>query len=438
MRPPSTERPAHETTDAGATRASLLDTALVLGGVLLPSVVIGVIKRRPRLLRLARRARLDRMSIALMRRLRDRYGPGPLVLPLPIRPMALPLNAGHVERILADADTFHPGGHYKRLSLRHFQPHGVLISDEPERSDRRELNEDVLETDRPEHSLTAPMTAVIRDEVSALLAARDRLGWDEFNAAWWWIVRRIVLGDAARDDREPTDLLDRLRRDANWAGFHPRREGVRRRFDAALRRHLDRAEPGSLAGQVGARAADQVPHWLFAFDAAGMVTFRALALLATHPEQAAQARTPGPYAGACVLDTVRLWPTTPLLLREATRDTDWGRVRIPRGTQFVIFTPFFHRDAETLPYADRFAPRAWLDGTASAEAGLVPFSAGPARCPGRDLVLQVTGTVLAELTAGHEYRLLAPPRLDPDRPLPATLDNFGLTFAVRTRQWPSD
>lgn len=61
----------------------------------------------------------------------------------------------------------------------------------------------------------------------------------------------------------------------------------------------------------------------------------------------------------------------------------------------MIFTPFFHRDTETLPHADRFAPEHWRDGAGHTPAALVPFSAGPARCPGRDLVLQITGNLLA-------------------------------------------
>lgn len=68
-------------TDDGPPRYD--DSALAALGLtaLLQSVAIGAIKRRPRLLRLAQWTRLDRLSIALLRRLR-RHGPGPLVLPL--------------------------------------------------------------------------------------------------------------------------------------------------------------------------------------------------------------------------------------------------------------------------------------------------------------------------------------------------------------------
>jgi hypothetical protein len=415
-------------------RATAADTAMIIAGVLLPTFATGVVKRRPRLMRLAQRVQADRLAIRIMRRMRRRYGPGPLLLRLPRVSVALPLTAEDVELLLADTDVFTPASAGKRAALRHFQPHGSLISDQPDREPRRRFNESVLEIDHPLHSRHDHIVAVIDDETDHLVAScGDRLGWDAFSRTWWRIVRRIVLGDAARDDDELTDLLGRLRLDANWAFLRPRHHWLHRRFDAAVRQYVERAEPGGLVtthrGSVD--PAEHVPHWLFAFDAAGIVTFRTLALLATHPEQAAQAEADEPprlpCLRACVMEAVRLWPTTPLLLRQSTQETGWGGEPLPPGTRFVIFTPYFHRDGDTVPHADRFAPGA------PAEPGVVPFSDGPARCPGRNLVLLVASTMLARLLRAHTYRLKSPPELSPDCPLPATVDAFGLSFAVAER-----
>ena len=122
-----------------------------------------------------------------------------------------------------------------------------------------------------------------------------------------------------------------------------------------------------------------------------------------------------------MLEAVRLWPTTPMILRETTEQTSWG----PAGTTVLIFAPFFHRDPD-LPYADRFEPDIWLDGTAGRNPALVPFSAGPAVCPGRDLVQFCASTMLANLLRDHRFEQASGPVLSPDRPLPATLDNFHL------------
>jgi cytochrome P450 len=91
-----------------------------------------------------------------------------------------------------------------------------------------------------------------------------------------------------------------------------------------------------------------------------------------------------------------------------------------------------HRDDETLgAAADHFAPELWTDGGRPPEAALVPFSAGPAECAGRNLVLLVASTMLAALLQGHRFRLEPPGRLDAGRPLPGTLDPFRLRFVAQ-------
>ncbi|MFJ7213993.1 cytochrome P450 [Amycolatopsis sp. NPDC098790] len=423
--------------------ASVTETLRVAAEVALPTLAGGVIKRRPAAMGLAGKLQVDRPAVKLLSRLRDRYDGRPLKLRVPGRSVELVLSGEDVGTLLAGAPTpFSPSTVEKRAALGHFQPHGLLISDAEDRRPRRRFTEAVLEPGRPLHELAAPFARAIAGETAVLLGeAGSKLTWDAFNVAWWRLVRTIVLGPEARDDEMLTDLLERLRLDANWAYAHPRRKQLRERFHARLAGHLGRAEPGSLAAAIAGAgddgtAADQVAHWLFAFDAAGMVTFRTLALLATHPAALERARTELPdadpaepqqlgYLRACVLEAVRLWPTTPMILRETTEETGRG----PVGTTVLIYTPFFHRDAQ-LPYADRFEPDIWLDGRAEANPALVPFSAGPAICPGRDLVQFCTSTVLANLLREHAFEQVSGPVIAPDRPLPATLDNFHLEFGV--------
>jgi len=228
----------------------------------------------------------------------------------------------------------------------------------------------------------------------------------------------------------------------------PRRDGLRRQFFARLNSHLARAEPGSLAGimagtrRSGATAADQqVPQWLFAFDPTGMATFRALALLSTHHGDAERARqevrarrgaAPDyPFLRACVLDALRLWPTTPMVLRQTTAATDWDGATMPAKTGVLIFANFFHRDDQRLPFANRFKPAIWLERRDNRDWPLIPFSGGPAMCPGRNLVLLLSSAMLAELLGELRLRMNRPARLNPDRPLPGTLDNFSLRFRAQ-------
>jgi cytochrome P450 len=136
-----------------------------------------------------------------------------------------------------------------------------------------------------------------------------------------------------------------------------------------------------------------------------------------------------------VLESVRLWPTTPTILRDTTQDTEWrdgpDRFTVTAGAALMIVVPAFHRDDDLLPFANRFAPDIWLDGTHRRYRQLVPFSAGPAECPGRNLVLFVTSTLIAQLLSRLRMTMVSTPQPSPDRPLPVTLNQLTLEWTVQ-------
>lgn len=439
--------------------ASLADTLAATAEVIAPLLARGVIQRRPIAVGIAQRLDADARAVSRMRTLRATYGPGPLLLNIPGRDMAFVLDAEDALRVLEGSpDPFATATREKRGALDHFQPEGVLVSHGPEREDRRRFNEAVLQADEPVHGMAEPILAKVVEEADALaddIRRTGRLTWDDYIVAWWRMVRRVVLGDAARDDHALTDFLAELRAAANWSLVRPRKPALRRRFYRQLDGHLDRAEPGSLAGVMTevattghTRPAQQVPQWLFAYDAAAWASYRALALIGSHPAPAAEVRDELarqdlaephdlPYLRSCVLESLRLWPTTPAVLRETTRETTWRTGTLPAGTSLTVFAPLFHRDDETLDHADRFAPEVWLKrDTVDLALGpvlrdrwpLIPFSAGPAVCPGRNLVLLTSSTVLGRLLQSHDLRLATPDTIDPAAPLPGTLSPFEPTF----------
>jgi hypothetical protein len=80
-----------------------------------------------------------------MQLVRDRYGPGPVLLAIPGRNVALVLSGDHVTRVLEGSpEPFAVASREKRAALSHFQPQGVLVSHGAERIDRRRFNEAVL------------------------------------------------------------------------------------------------------------------------------------------------------------------------------------------------------------------------------------------------------------------------------------------------------
>jgi cytochrome P450 len=434
--------------------ASAPDTARLLLGVFLPTIAKGPIIRRPWAVALSARLDLDTRAVGVVRRLHAKYPDGPLMLKLPIRRQAVVLAPGDVNTVLARSpEPFSPASSEKKAALSHFQPHNVLISRGPVRSVRRALQEQVLDTDHPVHHLADRFVPVVEEEMQELLAEARRSGslpWADFLDAWYRVVRRVVFGDHARDDKDLTAMVIRLRKDGNWAFLKLVRKKTRARFLHRIAEELADAEPGSLAAVMaaapkadGAEPADQVPQWLFAFDPAGMATFRALTVLATHPEAMAAARaeadadTSGrrflPYLRASVLETLRLWPTTPMILRETTSPVEWPQGLMPAKCGVLVYAPYFHRDDRSLRSAHNFSPERWMSDEDDGWP-LVPFSDGPVVCPGKQLVLLLTSAALAGIVSGNDVRVQEGQSLDPSRPLPGTLDNYSVTLGVSARR----
>jgi cytochrome P450 len=427
--------------------------------MVLPLWLQGVLLRRPTAMALAARWDLDGKAVQFMQRLRRRYGEAPLAIRKPGQPQVLLLAAGDVARVLDGApQPFMPASAAKRAALSHFEPHVSLISRGDARAPRRQLSDEVLQSAAPVHDMAQRFAAVVRDEAQRLLSGLregDDMTWPLFTDAWYSAARRIVLGERARNDRELTDMLRRLRAAANWVYLLPVRQNLRARYYQRLEAHLRRAEPGSLAALIarhsdrrGADAprreaneapGDQVTQWLFAFDGGGIAVFRTLALLRSHADQATAAepeiaawrngQQDLPFLRAAFVETLRLWPTTPAILREVGEATTLGGTTLAKGTGVIIYAPFFHRDSERLANADRFEPAAWLYKDPAQMAPLVPFSAGPAACPGRHLVSLLAGMWLAALLDGGRLQLVHP-ALPPDTPLSGTFDFFSIRFRV--------
>ncbi|GAB3556024.1 cytochrome P450 [Arthrobacter tumbae] len=426
------------------------ETATFLSKVLVPTLAKGPIIRRPQLVALAEKLHLDERAVAILAQLAAKYPASPVLLRLPLRRQAIVLEPNDVHRILAETpEPFTAASSEKKAALSHFQPRNSLISSGSQRSARRALQDQVLDSGSPVHHLAESFLPVVAEEAEELLRMVGRSGaltWDEFIRSWYRLVRRVVFGDAAADDEELTDMLAQLRADGNWAFLKPRKRHLRSQFLAAVEHRMHAAPPGSLAAvmsgmnpQDDAAPVEQVPQWLFAFDPAGMATFRTLAAVAAHPEVRARAlrevtenrtrREYLPWLRACVLESLRLWPTTPMVLRQATRDVAWDAGTMSAKCGVLIYAPFFHRDERTVPHPDAYTPERWLNDD-DGDWALIPFSEGPAACPGRHLVLMLTSAFLSHLLEGPTLQLESAERLNVGGPLPGALDNYSLRFTA--------
>jgi len=385
------------------------------------------------------------------------YGGKPVWIRLVTDPALLLFSVDDIRTALEGSpDPFAPDPEAKRKGMSHFQPDALTISRGEDWAERRRFAESVLDTGQPLHRLADRFAAVVAEEAKTLLLEVDAAGgdleWERFALTVRRIVRRIVLGDSARDDEAMSDLLAEMMDGANSMPDEPSPK-----LDAYLARlgsYVDAAEEGSLVGLVGqapqgekTKPVRQVTHWLFAMgDTLAINAFRALAAIASHPqarglveeELSAAGELTGAevrgltYLGACLEEVMRLWPTTPMLSRVTLAEAKLGGVAVPAGTQIIFVNTYMHRDRDRHPHADAFFPEAWLDGSAADDWSFNHFSHGTQGCPGAGLALFVGRALLAQILTQREVTM-PEGGLDPERPLPHMLDFFPLRFRLTPR-----
>jgi cytochrome P450 len=418
--------------------ASLVENARFNTLVIVPNAVQGFFRRRRPAVAAATKAGTDRWAVGLLRGMRKSHGPGPIWIRVIRDPALLVLSVEGVWRVLSGSPhPFASDPESKRKGMVAFQPDALTISRGELWENRRRFTEAVLDTGRPLHRRADRFAAVVREEAGVMLGEADgELDWDRWHLTLRRITRRVVLGDAAREDEALSGLLGELMSEANGLPGEPSE-----RLPELMRtiaRYVDDAEDGSLVAlfpdapsDADTKVVGQVPHWLFAsFDTLAINSFRCLALLASHPRQRVLATEDDDYLDACLHEAMRLWPTTPILARETVADVDWDGATVPAGTQVLFPNTFLHRNPDDHDFADRFAPEAWIDGEAADDWTFNHFSHGPQGCPGTGIALLIGRTLIRTLLEERQVELRSR-TLDPERPLPHMLDFFGIRVALR-------
>jgi cytochrome P450 len=425
---------------SGLTSASLVENARFNALVIVPNALQGIFRRRRQAVAAATRADVDGRAVGVLAGIKRGHAGGPVWVRVVRDQALLLLTPADVHRALEGSpDPFASDPPAKRDGMVAFQPDALTISRGGAWRNRRAFTESVLDTGAPRHREADRFAAVAAEETRGL--GDGELTWEPWNDAFRRITRRVVLGDAAADDRDLSETLAEMMSEANgMPGEVSERYAA---FVTRLGRYVAAAEPGSLVAHFGEAPADaetkpvgQIPHWLFANgDTLAINAFRALAAIASHPAQRAklEAELSGdgdlPYLEACLEDAMRLWPTTTMLSRETVAETDWRGETVPACTQVLIPNTFLHRDRGRLEYADRFAPERWVSGEAAGEWSFNHFSRGPQGCPGAGLALLIGKAVLTTLLRERRVEPISP-RLDPSRRLPHMLDYFGIRFRL--------
>jgi len=432
--------------------AGVIDGVRFTAQVGLPNVLQGLFKKRPIVATAASAAKVDAMGHQFVDAMVERFGPGPFYVRVGANQALFLHDPADIEFVLSQSpDPFASDPETKRKGMSAFQPDALTLSRGDLWRNRRVFAEGVLATGKPLHPL-APTFVRVVDDVTQAIARRESFDFTDLNLAFQRITRRVVFGDRAADDVRITDLLGDLMAAANKTPGKP--AAGYDEFLARIQAYVDHPDANSLVGRFAetphdgaTHPAGQVVHWLFAMgDTLPANLFRTLMVLATHAEPLHEARAELAdadlgvasdlagldFVGGCILDTMRLWPTTPLFGRVATRDVEFPGGQVLRaGTEVLIDNAFNHRNGKRISYADRFAPGEWASGEAGDSWLFNFFSHGPQGCPGAGLSIFLGQAFLAKLLAVRTP--MCDVGLDPGRPLPHALDIYGPRISLRDR-----
>ncbi len=423
--------------------ASVLEGVRFTARIGVPNVLQGLFSKRELPTKVASVVGTDHLGYRLVAGLVKNYGPGPFYVRVAKDEALLVHSPEDLEFVLGGSpDPFASDPEPKLKGMSAFQPDALTISRGDLWAQRRQFADAVLEHGKPMHSLAENFVKVATETAGELVG--QSIDYHTIDSAFQRMTRRIVFGDHAADDTGMTDLLGELMSQGNKMPGEPGPQYPE--LITLIEGHLAKAEAGSLAAEIAKTpappggAAGQVIHWLMAMgDTLSANVLRALALLATHSEQRSEVRseisaadisTPTgvaslEYLAGCLLEAMRLWPTTGLFARVSTRDIEFpsGAV-LPEGTQVLIYNVFNHRNRDRIPYADRFSPGEWVAGNAATDWSYNFMSHGPQGCPGYGMSVFLGQTVLAHLLSAGELSLSGA-RLSPSRGLPYSLDLFG-------------
>ena len=390
----------------------------------------------------------DPLAVNLIRRLRQKYKSNYFYIYLLKTKSLVVLDLDGITRVLDHSPTpYAADPDLKRKGMSHFQPNALTISRGEEWKDRRQFNEAVLASGERLHPLADQFLRAIDQATERLTAnAGQYLVRDHFDHLFKRVTLEIIFGHEARDDTALAERLTAMMRESNRVFLL----GKSKEFDLfyeRIRHYLESAQTGSLAAMckhapstAQTKVENQIPHWMFAMmETLATNTMRALALIVSHPNVESRVRQEIQENGAqtpegidrlsllegCIQEAMRLWPTTPMLMRHTLRDDVLGGNTIPSGTQVVILNGFNHRDWETNPDAGNFCPEFWLDKRSDYRFN--HLSNGTQVCAGKSLALFIAKAVIATLLVRGRY-VLRRPKLNIRKALPFQYDDFCTRF----------
>ncbi|TPX71686.1 hypothetical protein SpCBS45565_g00759 [Spizellomyces sp. 'palustris'] len=109
---------------------------------------------------------------------------------------------------------------------------------------------------------------------------------------------------------------------------------------------------------------------------------------------------------AIVKETLRLYPTIPVLRRSCVKESTLVSHKVARGTVVYININSIHHDPQSYPDPQSFQPSRWLKADPAPPGSFIPFGLGVHNCIGQKMALNETKTLLVKLAARYTWKIV--------------------------------
>ncbi|EPQ05806.1 Cytochrome P450 4V3 [Myotis brandtii] len=103
------------------------------------------------------------------------------------------------------------------------------------------------------------------------------------------------------------------------------------------------------------------------------------------------------YLECVIKETLRIFPSVPIIARGLNEDCDVGGYNIVKGSQILIVPYALHRDQKYFPDPEEFKPERFFPENSMGRHpyAYVPFSAGPRNCIGQRFAMMEEKVILS-------------------------------------------
>ncbi|KAJ3656432.1 hypothetical protein Zmor_015512 [Zophobas morio] len=111
----------------------------------------------------------------------------------------------------------------------------------------------------------------------------------------------------------------------------------------------------------------------------------------------------------CVLkETLRLYPSVPVIGRHTTEEINFDGYVIPKNTNIVIFIYGLHRNQDYFPEPEKFKPERFENIDNAFSFSYIPFSAGSRNCIGQKFAMLEMKSVISKIVRQFEIKPTVP------------------------------